>query len=316
MHVREAADEYIASMKRLRPLTVAGYEQRLDVFCGWCEAQEPPIELEWVRAKVVDNFVAWLKTNRPGHKRDRNNEMSTYTLTGYVRVIKSFMKWCLDDEEYGELLKLKVVQAIRKPKIEQIIIDVFTKEQLDAMFEACKQNYNGHLQARDRAMLSLLIDTGIREAELCSLTIGNVHTDPKDAFIRVHGKYNKWREIGLGDRSRRDIKTYLRLYRAGAKSSEVVFLNRACTGGLLPGGLLQIIKKLGKRANIQGVRCSPHTFRHTFACSYLLSGGDIYTLSRLLGHENISTTQMYLKAINAKQARQSLQGKSVLDQLS
>lgn len=314
MHVREATEEYLASQKRLRPKTKRGYEQRLAVFSAWC--QSIGIELEQVRYQHVDSFVDWLRTTRTSHK---SNEpaISTYTLQGYVTVILTFLHWCVEDEEYAAFVNQAIVQKIKKPKIEVKVIETFTKEQLNALFAACDRNYNGHLAARDRTMLALLIDTGIRASELCDLTIGNCHLDPKDAFIRVHGKGDKWREVGLGDRSRRGLRTYIRSFRFEADKSEQVFLNRANNKEkyLSSGGLLQVIKRLGRWGNIQGVRCSPHTFRHTFACAYLLQGGDVYSLQRLLGHTSIQTTECYVKAINATQAR-SLQGKSVLDQLS
>lgn len=309
MLVREAVDEYIASLKRLQPLTVAGYTQRLAVFCDWCECQQPPIELETIRRVVVDAFVVFLRDTRTPHKVE-SVQISTYTLQGYVAAILAFLHWCLDDEEYSAFVKAATVGRIKKPKLEQTVIEIFDKAQLDALFLSCKQEYNGHLQTRDKAILSLLLDTGIRASELCQLVIGNVHTDPRDAFVKVHGKGDKWREVGLGDLSRRDMKSYLRLYRLDAARSDVVFVNRYGRG-LTVNGLEQIIRRLGKWAEVEGVRCSPHTFRHTFACNYLINGGDVYVLSRLMGHTSVQVTERYLKAVKASQARRI--GRSVLD---
>ena len=98
MDVQEAAREYLASLKRLRPLTMAGYAQRLGVFCEWCEGCR--VSLEQIRAKVVDEFVEHLRASHTSHKAGAS--LSTYTLAGYVRVIKAFLNWCLDDEEYSD----------------------------------------------------------------------------------------------------------------------------------------------------------------------------------------------------------------------
>lgn len=309
MRVREAADDYLASLKLLQPLTVTGYRQRLAIFCDWCESQQPPVELEQIRRVVVDSFVAFLSDTRTPHKVEKS-QISTYTLQGYVAAILAFLHWCLDDEEYSQCVKAATIGRIKKPKLEQTVIEIFEKEQLDALYLACKQEYNGHLQVRDKAILSVLLDTGIRASELCDLTIGNLHTDAKDAYVRVHGKGDKWREVGLGEQSRRDVKTYLRLYRQGAPRADVVFINRyGCA--LTVNGLEQIIRRLGKWADVEGVRCSPHTFRHTFACNYLLNGGDLYVLSRLMGHTSVQVTERYLRAIKAVQARHV--SRSVLD---
>ncbi|HYT34088.1 MAG TPA: site-specific integrase, partial [Ktedonobacteraceae bacterium] len=78
-------------------------------------------------------------------------------------------------------------------------------------------------------------------------------------------------------------------------------------------GLEQIITQLGERAHITGVRCSPHTLRHTWAVRYLLNGGDLYKLSRLMGHTSVKITERYVASMRAWQARQG--GQSVLDHL-
>ena len=78
-------------------------------------------------------------------------------------------------------------------------------------------------------------------------------------------------------------------------------------------GLDQMLYRLGRRAKIKGVRISAHTWRHTFAINFLTQGGDVYVLSRLMGHESVQVTEVYLRAVKATQARKA--SKSVLDNL-
>jgi integrase/recombinase XerD len=100
--------------------------------------------------------------------------------------------------------------------------------------------------------------------------------------------------------------------RQDAIARSLVFVNRS-GDPLTPHGLGQIIKRLGAYAGIEGVRCSPHTFRHTFAANFIRQGGDVYTLSKLLRHSSVSVTEEYLKTLQQQEARRG--AKSVLDNL-
>jgi integrase/recombinase XerD len=175
--------------------------------------------------------------------------------------------------------------------------------------EVCKKEYNEELVVRDKAILSVLFDTGIRAGELCSLTLENTHFKP-EAYLKIIGKGNKWREVPLGKTSSAALHKYISRHRPKSEQ-QVVFLSRAGEG-LTTSGLFQLVQRLGNWARIKGVRCSPHTARHTYAVSYLSNGGDVYKLSRLMGHTSVSVTEHYLRAFKNKDARK---GKSVLDNM-
>ena len=126
------------------------------------------------------------------------------------------------------------------------------------------------------------------------------------------GKGQKWREVGLGVQTRQALENYVKTYRKVAELTDALFLNRYHEH-LTVFGLENLVRRLGKWAEIKGVRCSPHTMRHTFAVNYLLQVcGDIFKLSLLMGHEKVETTQIYLKTVQSQQARK---GKSVLDEI-
>ena len=296
MDVREAADEFIASTKKLRPLTREGYKQKLNIFIEYCE--ERGISLEAVRNKVVDNFLDYLSEHHKPHKAHKEH-ISDVTLAGYVRVIRLFMNWCAEDEQYEEYVKPIVVKRIKLPKIEQKIIETFTPEQIKSLFKVCEKEESDHLRLRDRCILMILLDTGIRADELCTLLLKNTHIQPDDPHIKVMGKGRKEREVGLSEGTRRELRKYMREYR---KDGEYTFINRYGKP-LTVFGLDQVIRRLGEWAGIEGVRCSPHTFRHTFSANFIRNGGDIYTLSKLLGHTTIKTTEEYLKSLTSRDAR-------------
>ncbi len=312
MEVKKAVEQYLQSIKRLEFQTQQGYKARLLVFVEWCEQQG--VQLEQIRNIIIDDFVQHLYTNRRSHSHTKP-QLSTYTATGYVRCIKTFLGFCLDEEEYQPFVKYAVIQRIKLPKRDKALIKIFTEVQLRALFAATKQEMDEHLQMRDRTILAVLIDCGVRANELCTLILEDTHTEPDDPYIRVWGKGSKQREVGLGRLSREALQHYIRTYRAKAKPGETVFIGRYKEEPLMVNGLEKITRRLGEWAEITGVRCSPHTFRHTYAVRFILSEGEgsIFKLSLLMGHEDIRITEHYLRTVQAMQVRKKVG--SVLDDL-
>jgi integrase/recombinase XerD len=333
--VQEVVQDYLASshVKRLGVRTQEEYQQRLTTFANWCTSNN--VMLHQVDSKRVDQFVEHIRTTHAPAKAGRE-ALSTYTLAGYVRVITSFLHWCQDDQQFHIHLQAAVVQRIKKPKVIEAIVQPFTPEQVASLFDACAKEESEHLQMRDRAILALLLDCGIRANELVTLQIRNVSLDPKDAYVRVLGKGGKWGEVGLGEEARRYVQKYIRLYReptieheakeriktvslrqatqitAQIKQHALLIVNRSGKS-LTTRGLWRTIERLGRYAQIEGVRCSPHTFRHTFAVLFWRRTHDIRTLSKLLRHSSIAVTENYLKSILQAEAR--IGAPSVLDEL-
>ncbi len=328
--VFEVIQDYLQSphVKHLSPRTQEEYHHELTVFSDWC--QHIQIRNEKGKRRVVSgeglllhqidqhavNF--FLEHLQGTHKPVKTDSLSTYTLAGYVRVIKSFLNWCLSDPQYGQYTSSAVIQRIENPKVVETIIETFSPQQIQVLFKACDKEESEHLQMRDKAILAVLLDCGLRATELCTLTIGNISLDTKDAYVRVLGKGDKWGEVGLGEQSRRYVQKYVRVFRIPTVGNQIplkdalVFVNRYGEQ-LTKSGLWRIIDRLGSWAKIEGVRCSPHTFRHTFAKMFIQNGGDVYKLSKLLRHSSIKTTEDYLKSLQQSEARKG--AKSVLDSL-
>jgi site-specific recombinase XerD len=309
MDIREAIEEYLGSITRLETGTRYGYEQRLGVFSDWCTAQG--ICLEQVRAKVVDTFVLHLKATHTSHSGD---PLSSYTLQGYIRCILAFLHWCVEDEQFSEFVKPLVVKRIKLPKLTQKIIQVYTSEHIDALLRAASHEYNLYLQERAITIIKVLLATGIRAQELCTLKIGDCHLKPNtlkkpsESYIKVMGKGRKEREVGLDEDERRVLAHFIRIYRAKAKPSDVVFVGRTESAPMSVDGLEGMFNRLAAWSGIDEsqVRVSPHTFRHTFSARFILAGGSIYHLSRILGHSAVTTTEKYLASISGTQIRLSL----------
>jgi integrase/recombinase XerD len=158
---------------------------------------------------------------------------------------------------------------------------------------------------RDYTIILLLLDTGIRVSEMCSLTLDRVYLEVlNEAFIKVMGKGRKEREVGLSPEVAQHLWKYIHAYRHPKDASNQSLFINSFGKPLTIFGIEQMLQEVAKRAKVTGVRVSPHTFRHTFARMYLENGGDVYRLSLLLGHSSVVVTENYLKDFYSRNARQ------------
>ncbi len=305
MHLYAAVEAYFLA-KDLTPSARRWYTQKLDTFTHWC-VQHDTTAIEAVNAPTVRQFVADMRTT-PSPRSGQL--MTSNTLHGYMRAIKGFLNWCVRED----LLEEKVVKRLEMPKREQKVIATFTKQHMEKLLMVASKGMPQYpwFAERDKAILMVLFDTGIRANELCDLELDRVRLGLDDAYLIVNGKGRKQREVGLGNRSRAQLHRYIHRFRPHAPGEQHVFLTRDHKP-LHPEGLDRLLYRLRDEADIHDVRVSAHTFRHTFACAYLTDGGDLYKLSRLLGHTSVVVTENYLRAFQARDARRDR--RSILDNL-
>jgi site-specific recombinase XerD len=195
------------------------------------------------------------------------------------------------------------------PKRDEKVIPVFSPLEIDSLLRACTGS--PILAARDKAIVAVLLDTGIRANELSTLTLSRVSFTTTAAHIIVLGKGRKQRELGLGQRARLALHRYVHQFRPNS-DSDAVFLtiNRR---QLTKDGLTTMLIKLRDRTGLN-FHIHPHKFRHTYAYLYMKNeAGDVLRLSRLLGHCSVVVTEQYLKSFTSRDAND---GASVLDSIS
>jgi site-specific recombinase XerD len=288
----------------VRPKTLSEAQRVLNAFCDFCESQD--LQLEQVRAKTVD---AYLSVFQMTHKSKAGSQVSTHTVFLHNTILKAFLNWCSQEEEFEALVKPSMVQRIKNPRCAHLVKDTFSKQQIFSLLGACEvvdvgsEKVNAFLRARDRAIVLLLLDTGMRSAELRGLRMNRVFLSKDDPFIRVMGKGQKEREIGMGEKTRTELEHFVETYRTEEKGSEAFLFTSRHHESLSESALTQIIDRLGRQAGIEGVRCSPHTFRHTFATLSMKASNDIFRLSRLMGHSSTKITESYLKSFQQTDAR-------------
>jgi integrase/recombinase XerD len=201
--------------------------------------------------------------------------------------LRSFFDYMIF-ESYRDSNPTDLIEA---PKLGRKLPDVLGLNEIDLLLEQIDLEHpQGY---RNRAMLEMLYGSGIRVSELVNLSLSNLFFE--ENLIRVTGKGNKQRLVPMGKLNKKFILFYINNFRLQQKIDsvyqDIVFLNR--NGKILTRQMIfTIIKQLALKANIEK-KIGPHTFRHSFATHLLENGADLRTIQILMGHENITTTEMY-----------------------
>lgn len=216
--------------------------------------------------------------------------IKTTSISHKITVIKSFYNFLLDDE----LINKNPCMSLKMPKKDKLLPVYLTIDEINKLLDIKLDNpYN----YRDKAILELLYATGIRISELVKLKISNI--DFKEDLIRVIGKGSKERIIPITDEAKSYLDKYIYQYRPiilKDKNTEYVFVNRYGKP-ISRQSVFKFIKLECLKKNIKK-DISPHTIRHTFATHLLQNGADLRIIQELLGHSDITTTQIYAHLIN------------------
>jgi len=237
-----------------------------------------------------DNTVLYPQARRRVYTRP-----APATVASYVRVLRTFFAWCVAEE----LIEKSPAVRLSLPKLPQRVITTFVPEQSEQLLATCDVRTGQGF--RDYVILVVLLDTGMRVSELVDLRVGNVHV----RHVKVLGKGFKEREIGLHPDVSKLLWLYIEKYRpsGGYPGEDRVFLGRK--GALTTEGIEQVFQRAAQASGIEGVRVTPHTMRHTFSKRYLKNGGDLFRLSRELGHSDVQVTgRVYLADYTSSDARE------------
>jgi integrase/recombinase XerC/integrase/recombinase XerD len=283
--------------------TVAGYEEKLGRFIRWHDASVGELTLDRARS-----FVAELQATEKWRSDPRmpktGAKLAPMTVANHVRAMKAFASW-LDREGYtnGNVLARLVL-----PRVPLKVIEVLTEEEIGRLFGSI--NRKDDLALRDLAILVLFLDTGLRLSELLSLKLVDIHFE--DQWLKVMGKGQKERVIPFGARAAQVLTRYLHQGRFDPLKRTEAFLS--VHGEPINGNVIKMLfARLRQRSGIK--RLHPHLLRHTFATSYLVAGGDVFTLQSILGHTTLEMTRRYVSLASTQVSIQHRRF-SPMDQLS
>jgi len=282
----------------LSPRTLHNYDRYLRTWIEW--AGDPPIGS--VTAQGIRSYLAWLRTEYKPHRFGGNTEpLSGKTIRNVYMFLSSFFGWASVEFKIED-----PTDRVQPPRFQPKPIEPLTREEVQAMVHACELAHpavtNGRksfqmrrrTRLRDVAVLMTLLDTGLRVSEVCALRIGDVDLKTGQVEIR-HGprggaKGGKGRVVFLGKETRHYVWRYL-ASRESKGDLEAPLFAGAWDRPMTQNSLRLLVKSLAAKAGVRN--CYPHKFRHTFAITYLRSGGDVFTLQALLGHSTLDMVRHY-----------------------
>jgi len=275
-------DEFIfnCQCRKLSDKTIKNYSRQIGYLFKFLEDEKDVTEIEDVTPQYIKQFLMKMRQN--GRKVNYFNDL--------LKAFKVYFRYAYEEGYTASLLTEKIKNA----KGDRVIIRTFSEQEIRQFINHFSGN--DYLTIRNKVMLMLFIDTGIRLNELVELTEEQIKHD----YIIIKGKGAKERVVPKSPLLSKWLIKYLAVYKSYFQYRVLppnVFLSK--NGQLLSSSAIdKILKKAGAECDVStDVRISAHTFRHTYAQIQLKNGLDIYSLSRLLGHENISITQTYLNGI-------------------
>lgn len=266
---------FLSVEKGLAANTLESYQRDLFAYTDFLKSKGVTEIGESARSHIISYLVILQKKGR-----------ATATLSRNLASIRAFYQFLVRDRH----LEHDPSVHLETPKIEKRLPKVLSLEEVETLLEGPELSQPSGL--RDKAMLELLYATGIRVSELVSLNMGDINLDM--GFLKCMGKGSKERMIPLGNIAITVIRNYIetarpRLLKAGGEYA--LFVNHLGKR-MTRQGFWKIIKKYAQQSGITA-DITPHTLRHSFATHLLENGADLRSVQEMLGHADISTTQIY-----------------------
>ena len=266
---------YITLEKNLSENTVLSYKLNLNRYLDYLESKRIK-NADDIKEETITEFLRTLSELL----------LSAKSISQNISAIKGFHKFLFGDG----LVKSDPTQNLVKPKFRKSLPEVLTQDEVDLILK--QPDTSGRLGLRDKAVLETMYATGMRVSE--ALTVKQSNINFGDGFVRVFGKGSKERLIPIGRSAISWIKKYqseVRVNIANENSKDVLFLN-ARGKPMSRMAVWNIVDKYAKKARIEK-SVHPHTFRHSFATHLLEGGADLRAVQEMLGHSDISTTEIY-----------------------
>jgi integrase/recombinase XerD len=268
---------YLQLEKSLSKNSIEAYLHDIEKLQQYLTISQQNILVDAIHLKTLQNFIHWI------------HELGM-TATSQARIIsglKSFFNYLMLED----IIKSNPTELLEAPKTARKLPDTLAFEELEILFDAIDMSTQEG--TRNKAILETMYSCGLRVTELTELKISNIYADVE--FIKVIGKGNKERLVPIGASALKYIQIYIETIRAhiipNKNAEDILFLNRR--GGKLSRVMIfYIIKELAKKAGIQK-NIHPHTLRHSFATHLVEGGANLRAVQEMLGHENITTTEIY-----------------------
>lgn len=254
--------------------TLKYYHSCLDKFQRFCGDD---FEVKNITLRFCKDYYLYLS----------HQEISSISVQSYIRGLRAFLKYLYEED----LIDEDICTKFKLPKASRKIIDVLSDEEIDKLLATLSGNE--WLTVRNRLILALMLDSGLRLNEVVTLQASHVYLN--DKYLIVTGKGNKQRTVPFGEFTAATLRTYLLLTKdVGSRTSLIIKVSATLCGfePITQAAIKNMFKRLKVRSGIP--RLYPHLLRHTFATRYLENGGNIYTLQAILGHSSLEMVKKYL----------------------
>jgi integrase/recombinase XerD len=258
--------------------TVEAYLRDVRKLIDFFKLQSIALAPHEVKKEHLEDFVKWTATSGVG----ANSQ------TRIISGVRAFFKFLLVDDAIHD----DPTEFLKRPRMEKKLPEVLAIAEVQAMIDSIDLSSVHGL--RNRAMLETLYACGLRVSELTTLKVSNLHLDT--GFVKVIGKNNRERIVPIGEIAVKHIKLYLEsvrrhLVKVKKQDEDILFLNHRGTQ-LTRVMVFKIVKETAERAHVKK-NVSPHTFRHSFATHLVEGGADLRAVQDMLGHESVTTTEVY-----------------------
>lgn len=296
MGLREAIELFLIAkqIEAKSPRTIGWYRNLLIHFAKHVGdgkgAKLKDVSIDDAREFIASFQARTTRYDDHPYREQQEGGLSPSTIHAYVRTLKVFGTWLYEDG----VTRHNLFARLKRPKLPKPVIKILAEQEIHSILDSI--NPNCFLGARQNLIVLLLLDTGIRASELCSLTLPNIYEEENK--IVVKGKGRKERTVPFASATKRALMRYVNTWRpeplGGGTDTLILSVNGT---PLTYNGLSLAIRRLGKRAGVP--RLHAHLFRHTFAVLYLMNGGDVMSLKRILGHTTLDVTQAYIHLAEA-----------------
>jgi integrase/recombinase XerD len=303
MELEEAIKKFLKhrKLKDIEAESLGLYQRIFRQWLAWRGKHKLSQRLDEVSLDELQDFLAYLHDEHIPYENNTHRTpaktpgLAPATIDVYYRLLRAFWRWC-DSYEFltSQQARFFMRDRIPRPKLEQKIRRHYDETEIEKLLDAC-QDDEPEQTYRDRAIIYMLLESGMRASELCSLTDEDVEL--KNRRARLRGKGGKYRWVYWHIETAVALMHYLK-HRRGGKGGPLFRGIGSTNDGerLSRDGLRSILRRLAKRAGITLPEGAPvHAFRHTFAHRALDAGRDISEVSQLLGHSNVATTMRYLR---------------------
>lgn len=267
---------YLKLEKNLSENTLASYSNDISSFIGFLDSKKVR-DFSQVNSRILTDFFSMLE----------KTGLSSTSAARYFSSLKGFLNYLLTNN----YIKSNPIEKVSSPKLSKHLPEVLSFQEIDKILSM--PDTSNVLGVRDKAMLEVLYACGLRISELIFLKLADLFL--AEEMIRVFGKGSKERIVPIGSSAITWVNEYLKKSRPviqnKMKSMNFLFLNRSGTR-LSRMGVWKVVDKYAKDAGLRK-RVHPHTFRHSFATHLIEGGADLRSVQEMLGHADISTTQIY-----------------------